>query len=190
MNLQELVVPFSVESSKAMSGLDGFTAKLKETEGSVTGGLSVIGGAFLGVGVAAIAGFTGFLVASTVKAAEAQQTQAQLAAVLKSTGGAAGMTAKAVNDLADSLSNNTKFEADSIVSTENLLLTFTNIGKNIFPQVTETALDMATALKEDTQSAAMQLGKALNDPIKGMTALSAPRQLEMDMATIRNAHWE
>jgi phage-related protein len=97
--------------------------------------------------------------------------QAQLAAVIKSTGGAAGMTAEAVNGLANGLSAMTPFEDDAIVAGENMLLTFTNIGKDVFPATTETMLDMSQALGQDMKSSAMQLGKALNDPVKGVTAL-------------------
>ena len=70
-----------------------------------------------------------------------------------------------------SLSEVTRFEDDAIVSGQNMLLTFTNIGKDIFPQATEAMLNMSTAMGMDMQSAATMLGKALNDPIAGMTAL-------------------
>src|SRR5437899_10345755 len=52
-----------------------------------------------------------------------------------------------------------------------MLLTFTNIGKNVFPQATKTVLDMSQALGQDAKSSAIQLGKALNDPITGVSAL-------------------
>src|SRR6266542_726237 len=58
-----------------------------------------------------------------------------------------------------------------------MLLTFTNIrnetgkGNDIFTQSTKTLIDMATALGQDIPKSAIQMGKALNDPIKGMTAL-------------------
>jgi phage-related minor tail protein len=58
-----------------------------------------------------------------------------------------------------------------VLSAENLLLTFTSIGKDVFPQATKTVLDMSTALGQDTKASAIQLGKALNDPIVGVTAL-------------------
>ena len=44
-------------------------------------------------------------------------------------------------------------------------------GNDVFNQATRTIADMSTALGQDTKSSAMQLGKALNDPIKGITAL-------------------
>jgi hypothetical protein len=53
----------------------------------------------------------------------------------------------------------------------NLLLTFTNIGKNVLPDATQALLDMSTAMGQDVKQTAIQLGKALNDPILGATAL-------------------
>ena len=44
-------------------------------------------------------------------------------------------------------------------------------GNDIFNQATETMLDMSMALGQDTKQSAIQLGKALNDPIKGVGAL-------------------
>jgi hypothetical protein len=100
-----------------------------------------------------------------------QEVVSQLGAVLKSTGGVAGVTSKMALDLASSLQKVTKFSDEDVLSAENLLLTFTKISKDIFPQATKITLDMATALGEDTKSAAIQLGKALQDPILGVTAL-------------------
>lgn len=102
---------------------------------------------------------------------EAAQVQAQLGAVLKSTAGVAGVTADAAISLSKALEGTTAFSDETVLSAENLLLTFTSIGKDIFPQATQTVLDMAQALGEDTSSAAIQLGKALQDPILGVTAL-------------------
>ncbi len=105
------------------------------------------------------------------EAMEAEDITAQLNAVIASTGGVAGMTADEVNALAESLSTTTRFEDDAIVGAESLLLTFTNIGEDIFPQATSTMLDMSQALNQDLSSSAVQLGKALQDPILGVTAL-------------------
>lgn len=104
-------------------------------------------------------------------AREAVAGQKQLDAVLKSTAGVAGVTKQAALDYANSLSRVTNFTDDNILSGENLLLTFTNIGKDIFPQATETMLNMSAALGQDLKNSAVQLGKALQDPIEGVTAL-------------------
>lgn len=102
---------------------------------------------------------------------DSQKELAQLDAVLKSTKNAAGLTRDEVVKLAASLQKQTTFSDEAVLSAENLLLTFTNIKKNVFPQATQTVLDMSVALGQDTKSSAIQLGKALQDPILGITAL-------------------
>ena len=102
---------------------------------------------------------------------ESQKVTAQLQSVLKSTGGVAGVTADQAQYLAGRLQNVTTYSDETILSAENLLLTFTKIGKDIFPDATKTVLDMSTALGQDTKASAIQLGKALQDPIRGVTAL-------------------
>lgn len=124
----------------------------------------------LGVAAAGTAAVA-FGVVSVKAFADSQDKIAQTNAVLKSTGGIAGVTADQVTKLATALEKTTKFSDEDVRSVENLLLTFTSIGKDIFPQATKTVLDMATALGEDTKSASIQLGKALQDPVLGVTAL-------------------
>lgn len=125
----------------------------------------------VGLAIAAMAALgTAFNVA-TEEAVEAEVNLSQLRAVLKSTGEIAGVTEKKALDLADGLSKTTAFSDDAILSAENLLLTFTKIGKNIFPDAIKITADLATALKMDLNGAAIQVGKALNDPVKGVAAL-------------------
>lgn len=134
------------------------------TTAFVTVGLQAIGSA-----ASALEGFVG----DSLKASRDQTLVLnQLNSVLKSTHGAAGVTADEAKHLADALSDTTKFSDDTVTSAENMLLTFTNIKDNVFPDATKTVLDMSQALGQDTKSSAIQLGKALNDPIKGITALS------------------
>ena len=110
--------------------------------------------------------------------AESQRVMAQTNAVLKSTGGVANVTAKEVSSLAESLMEKSGVDDEAIASGENLLLTFTNIrneagkGNDIFNQATGVMLDMSVALGQDMKTSAIQVGKALNNPIKGMTALT------------------
>src|SRR5512138_1876374 len=135
-----------------------------------------------GIGSAAISGIidlvggavkkaTSFLAQSVGEAMSSQEALSQLDAVLKSTGGAAGVTRDQALGLATSLQKVTRFSDEAVLGGENMLLTFTSIGKEVFPRATQTILDMSTALKQDLQSSAIQLGKALNDPISGITAL-------------------
>lgn len=168
MASNELVINFNAETSDAMHKIGGLKGALGDIGNFAKGALTVgLGAAVVGVGALA-----GGLAASVKAAMDAEQGQAALAAVLASTAGKAGVTADMANELASSLQNVTRFEDDAILGAENLLLTFTNIGKDVFPAATETVLNMSQALGQDLKSSATQLGKALNDPINGMTALS------------------
>ena len=101
--------------------------------------------------------------------------QAQTAAVIKSTGEAAGVSAQHVADYASSLSDaagKSLFGDDQIQQSTNLLLTFTEIKGTVLDAATAISVDMAQAMGGAPKDAAIQLGKALNDPIKGITALT------------------
>ena len=103
---------------------------------------------------------------------------AQTQAVIDSTGAAANVTGDEVLGLANDLSDLSGAAHENIVEGANMLLTFKNIrnevgeGNDVFDQSTKTLLDMSIATGQDMQSAAVQLGKALNDPIAGVAALN------------------
>jgi len=96
----------------------------------------------------------------------------QLAQRIKSTGYAAGMTVGELKDMASSLQKVTTYGDEAIIEMQGLLLTFTNIGRDVMPDAVMATLNMSTALGQDLKSSALMLGKALNDPILGITALS------------------
>jgi phage-related protein len=141
------------------------------------GALRSLGKVALGAGVAITAGFAVTLKRGFDELADAQKVAAQTGAVLESTGKAANVSAKQVADYAQALSEVSGVDDEVIQGGENMLLTFTNIrnetgkGNDVFKQATATLLDMSTALGTDMNKSAIQLGKALNDPIKGLTAL-------------------
>jgi SLT domain-containing protein/phage-related protein len=135
---------------------------------SLTNGLAVAKDA---AGVAGLA-TAGFLKSAIDTAAKGQKINVDLAQTIKSTGGAAGLTAQQVSDMATKFSMATTYGAGTIKTGQNMLLTFTNIGKDVFPTATQAMLDMSIKMGSDLPSTAIQLGKALNDPTKGLTALS------------------
>jgi hypothetical protein len=100
-----------------------------------------------------------------------QAAEAQLNAVLKSTKQVAGLTATELKTLASSLQSVTTFGDEAIIGAQALLLTFTKVGKDVFPRATETILNMSQAMGVDLKTSAIQVGKALNDPIMGVSAL-------------------
>lgn len=136
---------------------------------------SVMKGVALGVGAVAVAGtaLIGKVLADSFKAvAEIERLNAQTSAALESTGNAAGRSMDQILAHADSLERLTGVEAESIQTGQNMLLTFTNIKGTRFDEATQSALDLSVAMGKDMASSATLVGKALNDPIKGIGALS------------------
>jgi hypothetical protein len=130
--------------------------------------------------LAAIAG--GFTAINQIKAgaqniALNQQLQAQTIAGIRSTGGAANVTAKHIDALAESYVKLYGYQNEAAQQGSNVLLTFTNIrneaGKNnkIFDQTSTAVANVAARMGTSIPEAALQLGKAINEPIKGVGAL-------------------
>lgn len=149
-----------------MGGVSGIGESLSST---LMKGLGLVGIATT-IGGALKTGFS--------ELADASAGTAQLAAGIKSTGNAANVTVDGLNNLASSIQGYSGQTDDSIVKSEQLLLTFTNVkngvgaGNDIFNQATKATADMAAKMGGDASSSAIQLGKALNDPVKGITALT------------------
>lgn len=113
------------------------------------------------------------VVSSSIAAWEdSERVTAQMNATLTSTRHAAGLSAAQLTDLSEELQSLTEFSDDAVMSAQNLLLTFTNITSGTFEDATRAVLDMSTAMGTDLKSSAMQLGKALQDPINGVSALA------------------
>ncbi|MGH2692319.1 MAG: hypothetical protein ACRDHM_07415 [Actinomycetota bacterium] len=109
---------------------------------------------------------------------EAQKATAQTEAVIKSTGGAAKVTAGEIAGMSERLAGMAVVDDELVQQGANVLLTFTRIrneagkGNDIFNQATKATLDLSTSMGKDLNSSAVMVGKALNDPIRGMTALT------------------
>ena len=143
----------------------------------VQGNFRNLGRNFAIAGAAAAAGLA--VIGKGLKdAAESERVFAQTEAALKSTGTTANGTAKQIQALAQSLQKTTAVNDEAILSGANLLLTFKNIqnqagaGNDIFDQTVAATLDVARAMGTDASGEAIRLGKALNDPVKGISALT------------------
>jgi hypothetical protein len=128
-------------------------------------------------GVLAAAGTWRFLQGAVREAEEAARVGRLTEAVIRSTGGAAGVTAGQVEELAGNLSKVAGIDDELIQAGANVLLTFTKVrnevgkGNAVFDRAAAAAVDMSAALGTDLQGSVIQLGKALNDPVQGLTAL-------------------
>lgn len=156
---------------------DGLKSALGGSESMIKGFGTKMVAAFAAVGAGIAAAMSVKMVFDWGKsfveaAAEAQEAEAKLSAVLDATGHAAGFTTQQLVDLSSQLQQVTKFEAETTQEAMGIIATFKNIRGDIFVEATKSAQDMATVLGTDLNGAAMQLGKALNDPVKGLAALS------------------
>jgi hypothetical protein len=120
-----------------------------------------------------VAGF-----ALATRAADRQaEAEAKLQAVIRATGGAAGVTAEHVMDLAASLQRTTTFGDEATIAGAAVLLTFRSIrnelgeGNAIFDRTIAVGQDLAALMGGDLQGAMVMLGKALEEPKVGLTAL-------------------
>jgi hypothetical protein len=95
-----------------------------------------------------------------------------LDAILKSTGNSVGFLTKELEENALALSAATTFSDEDILEMQKVLLTFTKVTGESFEKATKTVLNMSAVFGTDLKGAAIQLGKALQDPIKGVSALT------------------
>ncbi len=111
---------------------------------------------------------------TAVKAFQQQaKAIAQVEAGLKSTGASVGFTSQQLQQMASDLQSKTLFGDEQILQDATAqLLTFTNISGEQFKRTQQAALDLATRLDGDLKGASIQLGKALNDPVANLSALS------------------
>ena len=160
-----LNIIFGADTKQLDRALGGVAKKLRSTAENLNGL-----GQNLSLGLTApIAAFAGLATKSFVDSAKAI---AQVEAAVKSTGGAAGRSVDQLSEMAEGLQRVSLFDDDEILQnvTANLL-TFTNVAGTEFDRAQQAVLDLSTRLGTDLTSATVQVGKALNDPIKGVTAL-------------------
>jgi hypothetical protein len=170
----KLIIEIVADASQAKKELTHTTSDVEKLGASG----SVMGKALMAGAAAGAAGLVALGVSAFNAAAESAKIGRETERVIKTIGAASWTSAAQVEELAGAISDKTGADDEAIQSGANLLLTFANVknevgeGNDVFDQATGLALDMATALGTDMSGAAVQLGKALNDPLKGITALS------------------
>lgn len=170
-----------IGSLKAVLGLDTAQydvgwSKAQKTMRDAGQDMQRLGGRMATIG----AGFTATLTAPLIAAGfaaskaatEAADAMGQVQAALTSMGAASGKTKEELSALADGLMRNSLYDDDDILRavTANML-TFGNVAGVNFDRAQQAAVDLATRMKMDLQPATLLIGKALNDPLKGLTAM-------------------
>lgn len=167
-----LRVTLGLDSAAFENGMDAAQKKLKAAGSS----MQSVGTRMAGIGAGMSAAITAPFIALGAHLLQGSQDAAhaagQVNAALESMGGASGKTADELSKTAESLRNLTGIDDDEILTkvTSNLL-TFGNVAGTVFDRAQVAALDLATRMGGDLQAATLTIGKALNDPVKGLTAL-------------------
>jgi len=153
---------------KLSAGIDGATGRVNALERSLGSVKGLIGG--IGIGLAAFK-LADFAHDANREWDKMEFSMSQVEAAVKSTGGAAGLTFDELKKGAEETAHNLKFTQSEILGMQSVLLTFPSVTKQTFGEASAIIQDMSTRLGTDLKSSAIQVGKALQDPERGITAL-------------------
>jgi len=168
--------------------ISGNAAPLKKSVDEAEGALGKFGssigkmGKIAAVGFAAAGAAAGAFAVSAIRGAEAARVADDRLAQVNKSMNLFGESTAAVTSRLQKLADAQEFElgvtAETIKATQAKLLTFAELGKSAdelggqFDRATVAAVDLAAAGFGNAETNAVQLGKALQDPIKGITALA------------------
>ncbi len=162
--------------SSAMKGLGKATGLNKlGAAAKQTGKVLAIG---LGAGIAAAGLMTKKLIAAGEAAATSNSRIENISEQMGLFGDQAGKVSARLVDLANKTALSTGEDQNAIKAAQAKLLTFKEIAKSadtlggIFDRTTQATIDLAAAGFGTAEDNAVQLGKALNDPVTGLSALT------------------
>jgi len=101
-----------------------------------------------------------------------EAAEKDMEAVLKATGNACGYNLDQLKKMASGMQIATKVGDEVTLSGMAILGTFKKIRGEGFERATMAALDMSQVMKQDLKGSMTMIGKAVNDPITGMSALT------------------
>ena len=137
--------------------------------GSSIGSLKVL---LAGVGVSfGIFQTYEYLKKSTEEAAKLKTAEDQVKTGLESTGHAAGISFEQIEKVNDAIYHSSNYAKADLMNMQSLLVTFPGITQKTYGQASQAIADMSARTGQDLKSTAIQVGKALQDPILGVTAL-------------------
>ena len=174
-------------TGKAEKGFKGLQEKIRNTAGgiaAVQGPLGPFAGRLNAIG-AIMGRVSGTMLLFTAISAglalgikkmisavsNAERQFGKLEAILKATGGAAGLTLVEIEDLAQKIGIETLASVSGVRDAAGIMLTFKSITGDTFKSALSLAQDLAEVGFGDLKTASTQLGKALEDPVVGLGAL-------------------
>lgn len=146
---------------------DRMAAGISERAGSLR---DTVVGVF--AGAVSVAGLMAAMNKVRTETVAAEQEQRQLEAALKSTGQAAGWSLQQLNAMADSLADTTNISAGEFNQAQARMLSYSGIVGETFPRAMQAAADMSARMGTSITSSAETIGRALDIPSAGLTALT------------------
>ncbi|WP_066526710.1 phage tail length tape measure family protein [Erythrobacter sp. CCH5-A1] len=167
-----LRVTLGIDTAAFEQGLGAAQKKLN-TAGAT---MQAFGSRLTGIGqtmsVAVTAPLVAFGVSAVQAANESAAALAQVNAALDSMGPVAGKTSEQLQKAAEDLQHLSTFDDDDILKSVTAnMLTFGNISGEAFDRAQLAVVNLSARMGTDLQSATLMIGKALNDPVKGLAAL-------------------
>ena len=171
-NAAQIIVEYIAKTqslSKATGDIEAGGSKIKSSMKGVAGAVGA------GLAVGAVVAFGKASVSAAEESAEATN---RLDNIFRSMGDTTGKASQAAQDYASELSAQTAIEDEAIMAAQAMLATFGKVSDEtarqagVFDRATSAAADLAAAGFGSLESNAVQLGKALQDPVKGITALA------------------
>jgi hypothetical protein len=102
---------------------------------------------------------------------------------LDAVGESAQFTVQELDAMSQAMSAGTLYEDEKVLKDVSAtLLMFGNISRDVFTRSQEMAIDLAAAMEVDLKSAALFLGKALENPAENMDALSRAAKIKFTPA--------
>ena len=165
---------------KSQKDLDRFGKEAGQADTSVNrlgrsfGGLSAASGVLTTAiaGVIASLGAGAFFKNIINDLQDFEKRMLSINALLRANGNAAGFSAAGLRDQAESLALTTLQSTRGVLDAQKVLLSFRRVSGDTFTEVIKLSADLSAVMGTDLSSAALQLGKALENPIEGISALS------------------
>ncbi len=170
MALPKLEVKIGADTAQAEAGFK----KVSDGIGGVAGASSkatLAVKAFV-AGLASISSIGVVFSKSVNEAQKFETTMFRIQAIIKATGGTAGRTADELRQFARNLAMNTLESTEGVLAAQQRLLTFRKVSGDVFDRTIAVAADLSAVLGQDMSGAAIQLGRALEDPVTGLSALA------------------
>jgi hypothetical protein len=165
---EDLIIKIKTDDGQLQSGLNGTERKLNSFSDNIQ---RKVGGAIAATfATRAIINFGNEIIEL---AAIQMKAEAKVEQAIKQTGMAAGYSADQLKRIASGLQEITTFGDEDILNNVTAqLLSFTNVTGENFERAQKVIMDVSTLLDGDLKSAAIQVGKALNDPTTALSALT------------------